>query len=263
MVTIDRSACTGCGVCVADCPTRNLSLAEGKAAARGRCLDCGHCVALCPARAVSIPEYEMGDVEEYDPSRFALDPAALLRAVKFRRSVRDYRPRPVEGEALERVLQAGRYAATAKNLQACRFILVQEGLAELKERVWSGVGAALGAPDREANAWAAAYRRFYERRERDPEDDYLFRNAPAVLFVAAEAVLDAGLAAQCMELQAAAEGMGMLYNGYLRRACEAVGGVREWLGAGEKPLSACMLLGYPAVRYRRTAPRRKIDLVLK
>jgi nitroreductase len=40
--------------------------------------------------------------------------------------------------------------------------------------------------------------------------DYLFRNAPAVLYVAADSAVDAALAAQNMEMAAVAQGAGPL-----------------------------------------------------
>ena len=39
-------------------------------------------------------------------------------------------------EALEQLVQAGRYTATAKNNQDCHFIFVQNDLERLKEIVW-------------------------------------------------------------------------------------------------------------------------------
>lgn len=263
MVRIDSERCTGCGLCVKDCIRQVLSVRDGKAQAAGECILCGHCVALCPQNAVSIPEYDMPDVEACTPQDVALDAGKLLRAIKFRRSVRDYQPRAVAWELLEPVLQAGRYTATAKNRQGCRFIAVQKDLDTLKEKIWSGIGEALAHPEEPENQWAREYRRFDRMRRQEPEADYLFRNAPAVLFVAADTGIDAGLAAQNMELEAVALGLGMLYNGYLCRAAGAIPAVREWLGAGDKTLFVCTLLGHPAVTYRRTAPRRAGDFIIK
>jgi ferredoxin len=46
--------CTGCGLCVDNCPMKNLSLINGKAAAHGNCTECYRCSNLCPARAIRI-----------------------------------------------------------------------------------------------------------------------------------------------------------------------------------------------------------------
>ena len=37
---------------------------------------------------------------------------------------------------MERILEAGRYTATAKNMQDCTFVVVRERLSEFKNLVW-------------------------------------------------------------------------------------------------------------------------------
>lgn len=256
MVKIEAEKCVGCGLCVKDCPAGNLSMKNGKAAAGEHCFLCGHCVALCPQGAVTLPEYDMTETEPCRRPSFSAE--EMLLAIKSRRSIRDYQPRPIPREQAETLIQAGRYAATAKNLQGCRFLFVQEQLPRLRELIWDGIGRALASAGPEDPI--EAYRLFYDARQKDRSADYLFRNAPAVLFIACERELDAGLAAQCVELQAYAMGIGALYNGYLRRAAQANPAALQFLDPGEKPLAACMLLGYPNVRYMRTVPRRAADV---
>lgn len=50
----------------------------------------------------------------------------LMEAIKGRRSVRAYQPRPVEREKIERVLEAARLAPSARNRQAWKFFVVQD-----------------------------------------------------------------------------------------------------------------------------------------
>ena len=258
MVTINQDACTGCGRCIKDCIAGTISLQDHKARSAGSCLLCGHCVAVCPTGAVSIPEYDMEDVEELAPEEAALETGRLLKAIKSRRSIRSYKQMPVSRSYMELLLQAGRYTATARNTQGCRFIFVQEGLGLFKSMIWEGIGRILNSPD---PGPAEPYRNFYNARQADPQDDYLFRNAPCVLFIAAHSAIDAGLAAQNMELTGTSLGLGFLYNGYLRRAAQMIPEAREWLETGGKPLEACALLGFPDVTYKRTAPRRAADVV--
>ena len=82
-------------------------------------------------------------------------------------------------------------------------------------------------------------------------DRHLFRNAPAVLYVAAENAWDADLPPKNMELTAVSQGLGMLYNGYLVRSTMLSVEAQEILCLREKPVTASMLLGYPNVRYIR------------
>ncbi len=255
MIKIDASLCTGCGRCVQDCLAKKISLENGAATVREDCILCGHCVAVCPRGAVQIPEYDMEDVEEYQEGLFRVDPAALLRSIKFRRSIRHYKPVPVEREKLAALLQAGRYTATGSNLQDCSFSFVQEELDHLKEQVWDFIE---NLPEEKKETYSR-YLEFNRRRKADPNDDYLFRDAPAVLFVAGRE-LESGMAAQNMELLAYAEGLGAMYDGFLARIADANEPLKKWLELEGKTIQACLLLGYPAVSYRRTAPRKAADV---
>lgn len=59
---------------------------------------------------------------------------SFLDLVKTRYSVRKFSDRPVEPEKLDAVLEAGRLAPTAKNLQPCKIYVVrsEEALAKLR-----------------------------------------------------------------------------------------------------------------------------------
>ncbi len=262
MVVIDEKKCIGCGLCAADCIAQNIVIEE-KAHVKQDCFQCGHCVAVCPKGAVSIPEYDMADVEEYDADSFTLQPEAVLHSIKFRRSIRNYKPEAVPEDVLRMLAEAGRYTATAKNSQSNGFVFVQKEMAELKDRVWQFIDDIAHKDIREVDKAFLPYLVFNQRRKKDAADDYLFRNAPVVLYVVSDSALDAGLAAQNMEMLGVSLGLGMLYNGYLARVSDANEELKQWLGIGDRTIRACMLLGYPAVHYARTAPRKTADVIWK
>lgn len=262
MVVIDEKKCIGCGLCAADCIAQNIVIEE-KAHVKQDCFQCGHCVAVCPEGAVSIPEYDMADVEEYDADSFTLEPEAVLHSIKFRRSIRNYKPEAVPEDVLRTLAEAGRYTATAKNSQSNGFVFVQKEMAELKDRVWQFIDDIAHKDIREIDKAFLPYLVFNQRRKKDAGDDYLFRNAPVVLYVVSDSALDAGLAAQNMEMMGVSLGLGMLYNGYLARVSDANEELKQWLGIGDRTIRACMLLGYPAVHYARTAPRKTVDVIWK
>lgn len=262
MVVIDEKKCIGCGLCAADCIAQNIVIEE-KARVKQDCFQCGHCVAVCPEGAVSIPEYDMADVEEYDADSFTLEPEAVLHSIKFRRSIRNYKPEAVPEDVLRTLAEAGRYTATAKNSQSNGFVFVQKEMAELKDRVWQFIDDIAHKDIREIDKAFLPYLVFNQRRKKDAGDDYLFRNAPVVLYVVSDSALDAGLAAQNMEMMGVSLGLGMLYNGYLARVSDANEELKQWLGIGDRTIRACMLLGYPAVHYARTAPRKTAGVIWK
>lgn len=261
MVEINQEKCIGCGKCAEDCVARNIKIKEKKAEVKADCIKCGHCVAVCPVNAVSIPEYDMDEVAEYHEECFRLNPRNVLNAIKFRRSIRSYQPKQVTQEDLELLVQAGRYTATAVNNQGNFFVIVQKECEELKGRVWRFIDEMEECDKGHISADKRPFIRFNQRRKADSSDDFLFRNAPAVLFITSKWPLDAGLAAQNIETMAVSLGIGVLYNGYLARIVEADGELKKWLGIEGKTIQVCMLLGYPARNYRRTAPRKKANVI--
>ncbi len=263
MVTIHQETCTGCALCVKDCVFGNLEMRNGKAAVKGDCIRCGHCVAICPVYAAGIPEYDMADIEVYQREAFTVKPDHFLRAIKFRRSIRFFKPRQVEKDKLRRIIQAGRYTATAVNLQDVRFMVVQDSLPRFKEMIWQGWEKAVRKLSDENNPNADRFNGYLTAYRQDPQQDRLFFNAPVAVILAADVPLDAGLAAANLENMAVAEGLGVLYDGYVIRALAESPEAKEWIQLGDKQPIACLLLGYPDVTYKRTAPRRKADLVWK
>ena len=264
MIIIDSRSCIGCSACIKDCPTKALRLnQEGKAEPIRNCIQCGHCVAICPENAVSIPEYDMNEVEAYDEKSFSVNPENFLNAVKFRRSIRNFSPKPLSRETLSGILNAGRYTATAKNQQDCRFVLVQEHFEEFKELFWNELPAMLEKTDLKNHPYYRALQLLYKQHLHNPSDDPFFFNGSAFLVISSDRALDAGLAAANIENMAAANGAGALYCGYLQQIINRSPILKNWLDLGDAPVACCMLLGYPNVTYRRTAPRKKADILWK
>ena len=72
----------------------------------------------------------------------------IIEVIKTRKSIRRYKPDPIPDEILDKVLEAGRWAATGENYQPWRFIVVKNP--ETKNRI--GQLAKLGSGSR-MTAW--------------------------------------------------------------------------------------------------------------
>lgn len=288
MIQIDETRCVGCGTCVEDCVSGTIKLVDNKARVDEECFQCGHCVAICPHEAVSIPNYSDACIS-YDEATFDLPTQNVLNTIKFRRSIRRFTSDAVTYDDLHVLMDAAAHMPTAKNTQACRFVFIQDSLEQMKETVWSNLRTAYHAGE-ETPLPREVLERFFALKGIDAQRsgaehvctdgacsdsvcgervgapvDFLFRNAPAVLCIQAPDPVDAGLAAAAIELAGTTCGIGVLYNGYLRRTIAGMSDVQQYLDMDldEKPLVVCMLIGYPDVTYCRTAPRRNPSVVLR
>lgn len=263
MVNINTEKCTGCALCVSDCFPRNIIIKNGKAQPVSEtCIQCGHCVAICPAKAVEITEYDMNDVADITPQKFTAE--ELVSFIKFRRSIRQYKDRPVSQKLITQIIEAGRYTATGGNRQELSFIVVEKEMEQFRGLVIENLAEkgrtmlAESTPLPYAQLWIA----FEDSYRKNPnEKDDVFFGAPIVILIAGDNPIDAGLAASNMELVACANGLGVLYSGFIAWGSKDEK-TKKIIGVpAEKEVLIALVIGYPDVQYKRSAPRKKADII--
>jgi nitroreductase/NAD-dependent dihydropyrimidine dehydrogenase PreA subunit len=111
-ITIDTQKCNGCGLCVDVCKDFSIVMKDGKAIVSGRpvfgCIGCGHCMAVCPQGAIKI-EGRFTSPEDLFPLPDKADMTsyeALLTLFKRRRSIREFKDKPVEQELIDKIIAA-------------------------------------------------------------------------------------------------------------------------------------------------------------
>ncbi|MBR2768430.1 MAG: nitroreductase family protein [Solobacterium sp.] len=249
-VLIDREKCIGCGLCVKDCPNACLTMNEGRACVNdGACIQCGHCYAVCPGNAVSMPGLNCTD----EPVRAMseLDSDTLLSAMRSRRTIRQFTDQPVEEEKLIKILQAGRYCPTGGNSQTVEFTILGSRQAEA-EQICVDLF-------RTGQKIAAPFAEFLQRI--NITDHFFFKGAPLVIVVSARSAVDGALASSYMEIMAESLGLGVLYSGFFRACASFSAKLRKLIHlAPGKQVVTCMVIGYPAVKYQRIAPRKEMQV---
>ncbi len=261
MVQINQELCVSCGLCIKDCVEQNLKNKKGVITVLNSCMECGHCVAICPQNAVSLEGYDMSQVESVSPGK-SLNADDLLYAIKARRSIRQFKDQKISDEQLTKICDAVRYTATAKNLQDTTLVVVQDKMKEFEDEVYGYLEEMFEGCDVHAlDQSMAALWMFTMRHKRERTDDFLLRQAPAVIIIASNRPWDSGMAAQNIELMAGAHGLGVLFNGYLSRLIDSSAKLKSWLGIEGKTVSSVMLVGEPNVKYQRTVPRKELDVI--
>jgi nitroreductase/ferredoxin len=153
---LDAERCNKCGLCIDNCPFRAwVADEDGIPRLKGEyeCFSCYNCMVACPMDAISIVESYHVDQGFYAsdphplPAKLPLKPRdaegnldewnAIERAVFLRRSVRNFKKKPVPEPLIRRVLEAGRFAPSAGNCQPWKFIVVTDKalLEEMQEAI--------------------------------------------------------------------------------------------------------------------------------
>jgi len=251
IITVDESLCIGCGLCRDDCPSGTIRMEGGVAVVTTqRCIKCGHCQAICPQYAISMSGYD--DAPEPVLPGWRVDADSLLVQLKARRSVRRFSARAIAPEAIAQIIEAGRYTPTGSNKQGVSYTVLQQNIAEYEAvaiRIFRGLKRAVDL----------VYGGF---RNIELDDHFLFKHAKAVIVIKGADAVDCALAASSMEMMAQSLGLGVFYSGFFTMITRLSGRLRKRLGVrrGEKAV-ATLVLGYPAVQYRRTAQRERAEVL--
>ena len=108
LLTIENTACKGCGICIQACPVSIISMSDDKtpyvsAEKEKRCVLCGHCESICPDSALKhnhLPE--MAPIRREKLKE--VTPDNIAEYFRSRRSIRAFLPKNVEKETLEEVI---------------------------------------------------------------------------------------------------------------------------------------------------------------
>ncbi len=280
MISIDEAKCTKCGLCIPVCVRRILQ--EGENSVQiidpSMCLYCGHCKAVCPTDA---PQFSEGD-EEFAPvpSKEEIPaPAPFFRFLRSRRSLRVYQRRPVEKSKMKMILEAGRYAPTGSNRQACEYVVVSGrraldeicslAIQNLQEQ-GKAIHEVMEQHDRSKEPLPeemisrqnlpAVWERIAKKWEEGV--DQLLHHAPALVVIhmkknmATTPEVDGAIASTQMILMAETMGLGTCYIGFLIWAIENSRRLKKRLRIppDHKALVA-FTIGYPDVKFLRFVAR--------
>jgi len=281
MISIDEEKCNLCGLCIPVCVRRILKTGSKSAEVTdpSLCLACGHCKAVCPADAPQFP----GLNEEFIPVPLRKEmptAAALFQFLRRRRSLRVYQDLPVENAKLKMLVEAGRYAPTGSNRQACEYIILSGR--KILDPVCTLATQALQEEGRKIQKAVDQYRQakkplpaeldsqqffpaVWERIAKKWKEgaDQLLHRAPALILIhikensATTAELDAGIAATQMVLMAEALDLGTCFIAFLVRTLQESKELRTLLKIPvNHRVYVAFTVGYPAVTYLRLTGRR-------
>ncbi|MGB9698593.1 MAG: nitroreductase family protein [Thermodesulfobacteriota bacterium] len=282
MIYIKQEKCTNCGLCVSVCVRRILRLGDKgvEITDPSMCFYCGHCKAVCPADAFYFSEGN----DQFLPvisKREIPQPAIFFRFLRRRRSLRVYEDRLVEKTKLKMLIEAGRYAPTGSNRQACEFAVVSGR--PMLDQVCALAIADLCQQGEEIKKVMAQYQSLpqplpaellakqnfppiWERiaKKWQEGEDQLLHHAPALIIIhmdknaATTPEIDAAIAATQMVLLAETLGLGTCFIAFLVWAIEHAADLKRLLQIPDHHQALiAFTVGYPAVHYLREVARNQ------
>jgi nitroreductase/NAD-dependent dihydropyrimidine dehydrogenase PreA subunit len=145
VMKVDEDKCSKCELCMKNCPFRCWEKnEEGYPVLKEKyeCFSCYNCMVACPNDALLIVDsYHVDDgffkTEPYPlPPEMPLEPKdadgnptewnEIEKNVLARRSVRNFKDKPVPEPLIQRILEAGRFSPSAGNCQPWKFVVITD-----------------------------------------------------------------------------------------------------------------------------------------
>jgi nitroreductase/NAD-dependent dihydropyrimidine dehydrogenase PreA subunit len=264
--TVDAEKCNKDEICVKACPTKVIrfnsqeELPEPTEDFENYCLACGHCVAVCPTGAFGMSWLSPGECMPVDKKK-TLTREQAEQFLRSRRSIRNFKEKPVEREKLEKLLEIACFAPSARNNQLWYWTVVEDpdDVKRYAGLVIDWMRSAIEQYPKQAEARGlprvvAAW---------DAGEERICRGAPHVIVVHGDkdygfGAEDGALALSYLELFAPPLGLGSCWGGYFYSAVNAYPPLFEALGLpAEHRAFGAVMVGYPRFRYQRLPLRNR------
>lgn len=202
--------------------------------------------------------WDMHDVIPLDPATCTVPPDVMLNTIRCRRSIRQFTDGRIPRETLEQILEAGRFSPTASNAQSVSYIVFQTERDDLRR-----ISMEEFRKFREPQAFARLFPppKSPDRVEFDNED-FLFKGGDTVILTPFSR--SGGCRHRLGQYGAGGKLPGNRHGvcGLLRGVGRPEPRLRQWIGLQESDrVVTCLSMGYPAVRYLRSVPRKPLQAV--
>jgi nitroreductase/NAD-dependent dihydropyrimidine dehydrogenase PreA subunit len=267
LITINQELCSQDGHCVAECPARIIKMIdktpEVPVEMESYCIDCGHCVAVCPHAALTLKTLDVEDCLPVDKS-LHLSEVHVEHFLRARRSIRNFKNKPVEKALLQKVFDIVRYAPTASNKQPVHWLFLEQ-----EKAVKKVVALTIDwikyiiknepemANEKNFDKVVAAF---------ESGADPICRGAKHLLFCYANKTLtsagtDCAIAMTHVELILPSFGLGDCWAGYVTYAAQLWPPLVEYLNLPpEMEVKAAAMIGYPKYQYHRMPTRHSASV---
>ena len=272
--------CTKCMLCVKDCVSAVWRDVDGtpKVVAPADCNQCSHCLSVCAHGAIIHDGLDHRQVKKTDKD--LISPEVYETIARGRRSVRQYKDKPVPDLLIEDVVGLVNHTPTASNSQHVEYIVITEKkiIGKISAAVFSLTTkiyyffqkfpgniiykALRFLPSAESITRYIDPMQYYID-ETEKGRDFILHSAPCLILVTAPkgakfANENCNMAAANIMNYAYAKGLGTCYIGFLNIFLKYSKKTRRLVKLPDNKMAyACIIMGYPAYRHANTASRKK------
>ncbi len=289
IIGINQDKCIKCGKCVKDCPStlflEKINKENGNTVIfedpLKNCIKCGHCLAICPTQAINYSNAEKCINGKLISNPQEVPYENILELLRSRRSIRQYKNKPLIEEDLMKVLDSMRYAPSASNKQSWEFVVItdKKKITEFSKKIIKIIKLSYRLI---RNSLVQFFVRFGElgKQVQDPSiayemkmmidkdknnEDPIFFNAPCIVVLHSPnygnmAGNDAGISLTYAMLAAQSLGIGSCWIGMAQETMLRTSGLNKWLKIPKKrKVWGILTLGYPKIKYERAPPRNSLN----
>ena len=274
IIRINPDKCQRCFTCAETCPMLIFAKKDKESIPDilddnlQFCLLCGHCVAICPKGAITHDYYPPGSIVPVN-SEILPSSDQVIEMLRARRSIREFKDKPVERDLIERIIDVARCAPSDHNRQDTEYIVVQERstldkIVQLSTNYYEnlvGMFHDKAAQGGETPDFVIELEGFVEILKSGK--DLILCNAPLFIAFHAEESIgfpaeNATMAASYAMLAGTSLGLGSFYTGFVVMACKNDRAIPQLLSLPDNHhVYGGLALGYPKFRYKNWIKRER------
>ncbi|MFX1566821.1 MAG: nitroreductase family protein [Promethearchaeota archaeon] len=292
IICVDQEKCSKCLNCIKHCPascyTNSTNEITGEKSIEfndihGWCISCGHCISVCPVNAIKYESSETTFEFEYANKPSSIVPyETLIKIIRARRSIRNFKEKNLSKEDIKAVLEAMRYAPTSHNMQQVYYIIITDPkkIEKLKQEA-----IRLVKFYRKIIKYSFFFKLFLPKNVKevifDPSikegmddmikqfgegKDVIFHSAPVIIITYAPSMgpttcLDSAIALTHGMFAAQARDLGTCCIGFSHEALRRYKQNNKWLNIPKNmEVTGVLILGHPDGQYLRAPPRKSVKL---
>jgi len=273
LIDVNPDICKRCFTCTKTCPMLIFAKKDKESIPDilndnlQFCLLCGHCVAICPNGAITHDSFPPGSIV---PVRREVLPSAeqVIEMLRMRRSIREFKDKPVERDLIERVIDMARCAPSDHNRQSTEYVVVQDRstldkIIQLSSAYYDNLAKVfsnMAAQGGETPDFLPELEGFVDILKTG--EDLLLCGAPLFIAFHAEESLgfpaeNANIALCYAMLTGMSLGLGSFYTGFVVMACRNDRAIPQLLSLPDNhQVYGGLAMGYPRFKYKNWIQRK-------